>query len=228
MPLPTPIWVTEDSFTDSNGTLLLAHLTDTGGTWIRVVGWGIDDDGECVIQSNTVRRPTFAEDPGAAGGETLFYASDSMPAEIAGLVVEAHVARLNTSNGAAFALYQNADGSTGNSDILCWIGANGQPVYGFEGGSYSGTSVITGEHLLRYETDFTTVNCYLDGGLLFTEGWEHPPYRSGPLVGRVGFDLFDFSGGASVGVRDLKIGYISATESEFWTDFIKTTEILPA
>jgi len=229
MPL-TPIWIIEDTFTDSNGTLLLAHTSDSGAAWLRVPGWGMDDDNAMVIHGNAVRRPTYTEDVSASGGEILFYNDVVVPDDSGGFVIEADITRNNTIGGAALEIYKNAP-SPGNKDILCWIGANGQPVLGYLDPSVG--SVLTATHLLRYETDFTTASCYLDGGLLFSEAWEQtaglPLYhRTGTVIGPICVGLYDQGEEAALSLLGLRIGYVSATASAFWQDFTKTTEIVPA
>jgi hypothetical protein len=227
MPL-TPIWILNDTFTAANGTLLIAHTSDDGATYTRLDGWGVDEDAAMRIHSNAARRTTYAENPIVSGGECLFSPSVAIPDDSGGFVLEADLVRNNTVGGVAFEVYKGVN--PGNKDIICWIGANGQPCFGYTDPSVG--SVLTGTHLLRYETDFTTVTVSLDGGVLFTENWFQPTTnpsngRNGPVVGTLNFGLYDSGEAAGLSILGLRMGYVSAVESAFWQDFTKSREIVP-
>jgi hypothetical protein len=212
-----------DTFTDTNGTVLTSHTGETGAVWTALSGFG--GAGSLQIQSGKLRnlaagaqgaRPsgTVAGDFAAEMGIVLDDATHSFTAEIwtgaGGGGPSNYEARLEFGNNTSY--YPNtavliAAGST--PFTLSHVSAN--PSY------------VTGhEYILRLEAVGYVLTGFVDGvavGTLTT----YQNVWDGVTLLPVGFRMYDGGGYNCGGMTYFKITDLAGAPL-FWTDFRGTTE----
>lgn len=182
-----------DTFTAADATKLLAHTGETGATWTRTPGWGIDDDDEYVIYSNKLRRPVFGETPAGDGATALAYPSGTLPASPYSIRLHNLSFAANTTS-ASIALYEKADTLAGAAEIFemgnpRYEGANGIVVVG-PGATFTGIPfafVSAQLYEVRLEVNGTAMELFVDD--VSTATWT----RTAPLVGPIGLEMGDYS-----------------------------------
>jgi hypothetical protein len=188
-----------DSFTGSDGTAVLSapHTGEVGATWTRVAGVGADSDGEFVIHSNAIRRPTFAEDSSSDGGEAMMYAGGALPGGTTAYTIEFGFTfdEATASGGGQYiALYENCDTSPA---FICQVGINvlsvasGNIGLSHDGSTTASSGAFTDNHeyLATLAVSGTSLTLTVSDGasVVATTSWT----RGAMPVGKFGVDMYD-------------------------------------
>jgi len=216
-PLTTGITYIYDSFTGADGTSVLGapHIGEVGATWTRVAGFGADSNGEFVIHSNAIRRPTFAEDAASDGGEALMYASGALPGGTTAFTMEFGFTFDESAAGGTgqfIALYEKCDTAGGaGSSYICQVGINvlsvasGRVGLSHDGGTTASSVAFTNNHayVARLTVNGTALTLdVLDGGSVIAKtSWT----RGTMPLGKFGIDMFDSASVAAATVTYFKV-----------------------
>lgn len=204
----------QDTFTDSEDTLLGDHVGETNAVWLSNAGFGSGngDADEFVIKSNRMRRVNFDAGAGyTGGGEALAYSSASADLGVNPDYDVEFLLRFDAGNtNSALYIYQDAAGSPVSGDILAT----------FTAGSGSGTVQLTGESATSYtyvdDQDYAIklavrnddLALYIDGLLIATTSTTAPS-------GKLGFDLFDTAAVSYVSIDEL---LVTSVDNELFRD----------
>lgn len=225
-----------DTFTDTNGTLIAAHTGEVGATWTREYTF---PDVQWEINGNALRRQDYA------GGsfDSIIHASGTPPTanyyvEVGIYMAAASFATLN-NNWFEFDLiargftHDPGFGPVEDGVILAIDFHNGGFSNTYLGGRWSsgGGSITTmvpsvGDHVIRLEVVGNIAEAFYDGVSMGTQnvsGFTVPPTAPGYVaMGLRSASLDD--------VGDVKISYFKAgplgppPPVAFWQDFVNSAE----
>jgi len=207
-----------DTFTAANGTLLVAHVGETGATWTVDNVFGAAVPGAFVIHTNMLRRPTFAEDPASDGGEALVRPSGLLPGS-SHFTIECGVIFDVVGFGYGFVAFYEQAINPGNPYLLAQVSYNNSNYLNATGaGSFSFTPVAAHEYIVLLDVNGTTLTLSIDGVVKGTGTRTTMPAEP------FGIDLGD---GSSYGQTHLTYFRITpVTPSAFWQDFTQSQEII--
>jgi hypothetical protein len=172
--VPASVIFVDDSFTDTNGTLIASHTGEVGATWTREYTFA---DVNWEVQGNTLQETDYA----GSYADHYIHAS-GIPPQM-DYYVEAELIMAGVTNNVQFALlargYTVPDdgfgspvedgveafmllGAAGNSDLQGrWSGGGGVVA--------STPSVADGSHIARLEVVGTTATLFYDGAQINTQ-----------------------------------------------------------
>lgn len=212
--------VVTDTFTASNNTDIESHVGEVGATWTRDSSFGQGNGGGRTfgIFSNALRRLTFAEQPGADGGESLIRPSGLLPGGTTRFTIRFSAKWDNTTDFGYIAVYEQAV-NPGNSFFIFLIG--NQDIEYADGGTQTVGFVPTAAQWydVRLEIDGADLELFVDD--VSRASWSRASQPAEPF----GFDFFDFSSTGGTWMDNLRI-YPSAPPGPFWTEYVKTTETI--
>ena len=208
--------VIKDTFTAPDGTLLTSRAGEIGAVWSVLNG---REAREFVIHGNGVRRPTYAEDSGSAGGNAEAATSGLLPPR-------PYTISMNVTAGTTGNNYQFAVGVVGTGDdyverLVEMAGySSTSNIYIRGDGSLHSFAFVGGvDYQLVIDVTDDAVSLKV-GGVAVASGMrnEHAD------TGRLGFAIFDNSDSL------FRINEISVSIPDFapfWTGFALTQETAP-
>jgi hypothetical protein len=214
----------QDTFTDTDPTLLTTHNADTGQPWASSpsIGSGNGNADEFIVRGNRLRRVNWDDVIGYnGGGEALAYPVGVTPLQTIGTydVTFTLLCGVGATNSQLW-VYHSANEAFDPDNQIGWLSPTADQVYLGNASPVAYSFTLGQVYAVRLNVAGNTVALYIDEVLVTsrTGTWGTHSVPTAAL----GIDIFDTAADSFLSIDGLTIS--SGPAADFWTNRIKTTE----